>query len=175
MNETIVDQLYPTLLFHGLGDTCGSANVRAIESEALRIYGADIECVTLSGYLYSRLEVFESLFYPSDWMAEKYCTLVENLDIVKNNEYINILGMSQGALNARFIIEACDLGSTKVYNYLSIGGPHMGVTKVPNCNHDYWYCTVLNWILNFSTFLTPGMYMLSTTGILRNHADSFFY
>ena len=83
--------------------------------------------------------------------------------------------MSQGALNARFIIEACDLGTTKVYNYLSIGGPHMGVTKVPNCGHDYWYCHILNWLMNVSSFLTPEMYMLSTTGILRNHSDDILY
>ena len=76
MNETFVDQLYPSLLFHGLGDTCGSANVKAIIKEGLEIYGSEIECVNLSGYLYSRWEALMSLFYPSNWMTEKYCTIV---------------------------------------------------------------------------------------------------
>lgn len=154
MSDIFVDQIYPTLLFHGLGDTCGSANLGALESEALKIYGAHIECVNLSsGSLKNEWEVLESLFYPADWMAEKYCSIVESLDVVKNNEYINIIGMSQGALNARYIIEACNLSSTKVYNFLSIGGPHMGVTKVPTCIQDNSFCNLLNWIANYTIYL----------------------
>ena len=119
-----------------------------------------------------------SFFYPSDWMAEKYCKIVQELDIVKNNENINIIGMSQGALNARFIIEACEINAN-IYNFLSIGGPNMGVNKLPQLSEliddENWFFDSLNWIFNLTTFFTPTSYGLSTTGILRNHTDNIFY
>lgn len=42
------------------------------------------------------------------------------------------MGLSQGSLIARYIVEQCDMKGT-VRNYLSIGGPNMGVSDIPGC------------------------------------------
>ena len=42
------------------------------------------------------------------------------------------MGLSQGALLARYIVESCPIQG-KVRNWASIGGPNMGVADVPNC------------------------------------------
>jgi triacylglycerol esterase/lipase EstA (alpha/beta hydrolase family) len=42
------------------------------------------------------------------------------------------MGLSQGSLLARYIVEKCPIKG-KVRNYLSIGGPNMGVNEVPGC------------------------------------------
>jgi triacylglycerol esterase/lipase EstA (alpha/beta hydrolase family) len=44
----------------------------------------------------------------------------------------NVMGLSQGSLLARYIVEKCPIKG-KVRNYLSIGGPNMGVNEVPGC------------------------------------------
>jgi triacylglycerol esterase/lipase EstA (alpha/beta hydrolase family) len=56
---------------------------------------------------------------------------------------INLIGISQGNMVARWIIEACDLGAHKVHNYLSISGPQQGVQAVPECLTGDW-CKALN-------------------------------
>ncbi len=43
------------------------------------------------------------------------------------------MGLSQGALIARYIIEECDINA-KVRNYVSIGGPQQGVAALPHCS-----------------------------------------
>jgi len=45
----------------------------------------------------------------------------------------NILAMSQGGIVSRAMIQDCDLGSYKVHNYISLGGPQMGVSMEPGC------------------------------------------
>lgn len=44
----------------------------------------------------------------------------------------NVVGLSQGGLLARYIVETCPMKG-KVVNFLSIGGPQMGVSDVPEC------------------------------------------
>lgn len=55
---------------------------------------------------------------------------------VKNNTDFhgdfNVIGLSQGGLLARYIVESCDMPG-KVRNMVTIGGPHMGVDKIPHC------------------------------------------
>jgi len=55
----------------------------------------------------------------------------------------NIIGESQGNIVSKYIIEHCDLGEYKVHNYLSMGGPHQGVEKIPGCFTGFW-CDLLN-------------------------------
>ena len=42
------------------------------------------------------------------------------------------MGLSQGSLLARYIVEKCPIKG-KVRNYVSIGGPNMGVNEIPGC------------------------------------------
>ncbi|ANM66489.1 alpha/beta-Hydrolases superfamily protein [Arabidopsis thaliana] len=45
----------------------------------------------------------------------------------------NIVAESQGNLVARGLIEFCD-NAPPVINYISLGGPHAGIAKIPKCN-----------------------------------------
>jgi palmitoyl-protein thioesterase len=61
--------------------------------------------------------------------------------LVTRDQYL-ISGLSQGALLARYIIEECNFGG-KVKRFLSIGGPHMGVSALPHCE-DNIICRPIN-------------------------------
>jgi len=47
----------------------------------------------------------------------------------------NIVGLSQGSMIARAVIEWCP-GGPPVYNFVSLGGPHAGIAAVPLCVVD---------------------------------------
>ncbi|MBA0593321.1 hypothetical protein Gorai_010271, partial [Gossypium raimondii] len=44
----------------------------------------------------------------------------------------NIVGLSQGNLIGRAVVEFCD-GAPQVKNFISLGGPHAGTASVPLC------------------------------------------
>jgi len=48
------------------------------------------------------------------------------------SEGYNIVGLSQGNLIGRAVVEYCDCGPP-VKNFISIGGPHAGTASVPLC------------------------------------------
>lgn len=58
---------------------------------------------------------------------------------------INIVGISQGALIARTVVETC--ADLKVHTLFSFGGPQNGVSVYEKCNH--WYCPFVNHILGY--------------------------
>jgi palmitoyl-protein thioesterase len=48
---------------------------------------------------------------------------------------INLIGVSQGGLMARSILEDCDISpNTKIRNLMTVGTPNMGVSQVPGKN-----------------------------------------
>ena len=49
--------------------------------------------------------------------------------------------MEQGNLVARGLIEFCD-GGPPVYNYVSLAGPHAGISSVPMCGVSFSYSTL---------------------------------
>uniref|UniRef100_A0A175YH80 Palmitoyl-protein thioesterase 1 n=1 Tax=Daucus carota subsp. sativus TaxID=79200 RepID=A0A175YH80_DAUCS len=51
------------------------------------------------------------------------------------NEGYNIVGLSQGNLVGRGLIEFCD-GAPPVKNFISLAGPHAGEASVPFCSTD---------------------------------------
>ena len=71
------------------------------------------------------------MFMNFEKQAEIACSkLLNNTHF--NNTRFNVMGLSQGGLIARYIAETCN---TRFYvnNMLTIGGPNMGVDKLPHC------------------------------------------
>ena len=56
-----------------------------------------------------------------------------------------MLGISQGGLIARTVVETCPgLDINVLYTF---GAPHQGVTVYEKCSH--WYCPIVNHILGY--------------------------
>merc|ERR1712176_57123 len=114
----------PTAIFHGMGDACIYGGMRNFTKEIKEQTGDYAACVEVgNGTLTSFLESFEK-------QAESACASIQNDSNFQVPE-INVMGLSQGALLARYIATSCDLGTTKVRNLGSIGGPNMGVEDIP--------------------------------------------
>jgi palmitoyl-protein thioesterase len=91
----------------------------------------------------------------------------------------NVVGLSQGALLARYMVEECDMPG-KVRNLLSFGGPHMGVDSVPSCTSGMM-CEAINYIAKklvytnvVQNWLAPAGYFRDTRHLSTYEKDSVF-
>jgi len=57
----------------------------------------------------------------------------------------NVVGLSQGGLIARFIVEQCPT-KVPVRNMVTLGGPHRGVAAIPNCGEGGIFCEIIDFI-----------------------------
>jgi len=75
-----------------------------------------------------------------NYQVRKGCEKIKNDPNFQGD--FSVVGISQGALHARHIIEKCDMKG-RVKRYVSIGGPQMGVGSIPQCTGGI-FCQVVN-------------------------------
>lgn len=135
-------QALPTAIFHGFGDSCSNSGMKYITSTIAEETGAYAKCVEIgSGAVTSIFENFLT-------QAKLACK-----SILKNKNFdgeFNVLGLSQGGLIARYIVEQCPI-KNKVRNLVSLGGPQMGVAASPHCFKGM-FCDLINMIVKKSIF-----------------------
>jgi len=150
----------PTAVFHGLGDQCINPGMHSFTKEIGRKTGAYSKCIEVGiGAITSVLENFEK-------QAEKAC---EKLKSHKEFEgEFNVVGLSQGSLLARYIVEECDMKGT-VRNWLSIGGPNMGVSDVPHCFNGA-FCEGVNSVARDLVYTPIVQSRLGPAGYFRDPA-----
>jgi len=100
-----------------------------------------------------------------DEQADLACQAVLANENFQGDFYV--VGLSQGALLARHIAEKCPVAG-KVRKLLSIGGPNMGVMKVPNFLNDGWISNIVNSISSEGVYLDIVQNHLGPAGYFRD-------
>ncbi len=133
-----ISHSYPVAIFHGFGDSCSFYGMQSFTNYISSALNTHAECIEIGDGSLSSISMKFSL------QAESACSSLKSNPKFKGN--ISVLGLSQGALIARYIIESCDFGG-EVKRYVSIGGPQMGVGVLPRCTGILGYiCAPFNFI-----------------------------
>ncbi|XP_074270490.1 uncharacterized protein LOC141594260 [Silene latifolia] len=117
----------PFVVFNGFLSTCNDAEelIETLEKDS----GNQGQCISLGGWL-PRLY---SAFTPIMDQVKLACEKVKELDELKNG--YNLIGISQGSMISRGLIEFCD-EAPPIKNFISLGGPQAGIATAPNCTGD---------------------------------------
>mgnify|MGYP006127425811 CR=1 FL=1 len=148
----------PTAIFHGLGDACIYPGMEHFTKQISEGTGAYAKCIEIGNGTES------SFFMNMEKQVEKACE-----EINKNSNFdgeFNVAGLSQGGLVARYITESCVMKG-KVRQFLSIGGPQMGVSDVPGCFNGT-LCRGINYVVRKIAYFKEVQNLFGPAGYFRS-------
>lgn len=153
----------PVAIFHGFGDSCSNSGMQSFTQYISKTLGTYAECIEIGDGSISSITMKFSL------QGEAACTSLKANSHFKGN--ISVMGLSQGALIARYIIETCDFDG-QVNKYVSIGGPQMGVGVLPRCTGLLYYlCMPFNFITRELVYTSYVQNNVGPAGYFRNPYD----
>ena len=109
----------PTIVYGGMGSSCKDPAYVTLVADLKKGLGSHAECYETT--------IENSMTYQS----QEACHWLNHHPIYSKSREIYVVGVSQGGLIGRFIVEECNLGTTKVKKLLEIGSPNMGVSVIP--------------------------------------------
>lgn len=154
---------YPIAVFHGMGDSCSNSGMQSFTQYLSTSLNTYAECIEIGDGGVSSITMKFSL------QAESACTTLKANPKFQGS--ISVVGLSQGALIARYIIESCDFNG-QVKKYVSIGGPQMGVAVLPKCTGFWAYlCAPFNFIVGNLVYTSFAQNHVGPAGYFRNPHD----
>lgn len=135
----------PIAIFHGIGDDCNGwmQTWTKYLSAAADTYAKCVESGANK----------DSEFISTQKQAEKACLLI-NQDKNFSGNFI-IVAFSQGGLIGRHILQQCEMQG-KVTKFISLGTPHMGISRVPWAEGPLLLKRILDYAINLVAFI-PGI------------------
>ena len=116
----------PTVLFHGVKQRCSEFMIQNLVNELATGSGGHVECIEIGN------GDVTSIFSPIQSQVDEACQKVNGHPIFGRHQF-NVVGLSQGALIGRYIVESCDT-KYPVRNLLTVGGPNNGFDLGSDCN-----------------------------------------
>eukprot|EP01125_Pyxidicula_operculata_P009634 TRINITY_DN3161_c2_g1_i1.p1 TRINITY_DN3161_c2_g1~~TRINITY_DN3161_c2_g1_i1.p1 ORF type:complete len:298 (+),score=47.91 TRINITY_DN3161_c2_g1_i1:119-1012(+) len=139
----------PTVLWHGMGDTC------CYPFSMGAIKGA-IEQAIPGVYVYS-IEIGDSIIEDEfhGFIGNVNSQVLQVCNQLKQDPNLkggfNAVGFSQGSQFLRAYIERCN--DPPVYNFITLGGQHQGVADIPSCvSANGTICSMVEELLDFGAY-----------------------
>ncbi|CAH1412199.1 unnamed protein product [Lactuca virosa] len=158
----IITHSIPFVLFHGIADGCTKKGILVNQKKSIKTLTFAL-CVEKIGN-----GVMDSWFMPFAKQTEIACEKVKNMSEL--SEGYNIVGLSQGNMVGRGVLEFCD-GAPPVKNYISLAGPHAGEAAIPLCGSSF-ICILVDDLMELAVYsdvvqehLAPSNYMRVPTDL----------
>ena len=145
--------IYPILLIHGIGNYCTKSDTSYIINKLSSSLNTSVECIEIgNGFFSSWFQNFEN-------QAEELCSKLKVHPTFQDK--FSIMGISQGTLLGRYLIQKCDIKG-KIINYLSFDGPQQGIGYIPKLTCGF-LCDWINYltvdlIYSLNDYLSPSSY-----------------
>ncbi|KAH9618400.1 hypothetical protein KSS87_010579 [Heliosperma pusillum] len=172
----------------GIGDKCTHRGMKQFTKHLSEWSGSDGYCVyVISSSLFfplptsAQLEigdgVWDSWFMPLEDQSQIVCDKVKGMKELSQG--YNIVGLSQGNLIGRAVIEFCEGGPLvfilfryifqclkQVKNFISLGGPHAGIASVPLCGSGI-FCKLADTLIQSEVYSDYIQAHLAPSGYLK--------
>ncbi|XP_008437041.1 uncharacterized protein LOC103482587 isoform X2 [Cucumis melo] len=147
----------PFIVLHGIGDKCSNKGMRKFTKYLSDNSGSKGYCIEIGN------GGWDSWFMTLEAQSQIVCNKVKKMKDLK--EGFNFVGLSQGNLIGRAVVEFCD-GAPPVQNFISLGGPHAGISSVPLCGSGIW-CLLADDLLKLAIYSDVVQNSLAPSGFIK--------
>ncbi|BFI40347.1 palmitoyl-protein thioesterase [Marchantia polymorpha subsp. ruderalis] len=151
----------PFIVLHGIGDACRNEGLSMFTQLLMDMTGLPGYCIEIGN------GVSDSFFMRLDKQADIVCEQVKSIKSLQDG--YNMVGLSQGNVIGRAVIEFCD-DAPPVNNFVSLGGPHAGIAAVPLCK-ILVLCKLVDAVIRIGVYSSYVQNNFAPTGYVKIPTD----